>query len=207
VVEHALLEESLDAATGVPDDYKELFEAYFPIMCHIVYKAGIAKEDVEDVTMDLLIKFMEKDGIAYYDPGKATKFSSMLRGFTSTYVLDKRDRQEVRHRRNPWRLDAVDDLELVDPLDSTFDYVETSVALQQVLREARRQLVTKSNAKRDYATFFDACMRHGLTLDRIDRAALEKELGLTASVTRRMLDEVRNVLRPLVVGLEAHSLV
>lgn len=187
----------MDAATGQPRDYSELFETYFSIMCHIVYKSGIAKEDVEDVTMDLLIKFMEKDGINYYDPTKPTKFSSMLRGFTATYVQTNRDKQAVRHKRIPWRLEALEDLQWVDPLECSLENVDTAISLQQVLVKARSMLAERKERNKDYAAFFDACVRHGLTEGRLDRDALQRELGLTTSITRRMLVEVRLTLRSL----------
>ena len=202
----------MNPKTGVPEDYAELFTAYFPLMRRIVSKAGIASEDTEDVAMDLLLKFIEKEGIDYYDPTRPTKFSSMLRGFTSTYVMQSRDKQMIRHRRFPWRLEAPisgdskdtwADIQ-IDPLDFRLEITEDSVAVIAALKKARAILCARSEGSRDYAIFFDACIREGLLSDSLNRKLLQAELGLSAGTFRSMLWELRAVLRPLLDGV-SHS--
>lgn len=214
----------MDSATGCPDDYAELFSAYFPMMKAVVAKSGIAHEDVEDVTMDVLARFIEKDGISYYDPDKLhdvgespeipgarlrkAKFGAMLRGFTATYVLQYRDKQMVRHRRVPWRLDmpvvAVGtqreetwgevNLRAVD--GGLLD-VEVSRSLVLALRQAREILREQNTRVKDYDHFTDLCLEHGFLDGKIDRHAIAADMNVSLSTVSTMLLNLRSTLRPL----------
>lgn len=111
----------LTNATGAPKDYSELYVHYFPMIRSIVAKAGIAPADVEDVSMDLLTKFMERDALSWYDPEKLhdvgkrprlegerhrpAKFQGLLRRFCCLYVRQHLDRQALRSRREPHHLE------------------------------------------------------------------------------------------------------
>lgn len=212
----------MDQTTGCPDDYTELYQSYFPMMVGIVASSGIQPSDVEDVAMDILARFIEKDGISYYDPEhlhdvganpelpgarlRKAKFKGMLRGFTSTYVMQYRDKQMIRHRREPWRLDAPVskqdeesltwvELAVVDPyeiLDS-----EVSVAIVSALKAAREELLIKSTSYRNYEQFIALCIEHGYLDGKLNRKAMEVLLGISASTISEMLRELRQVLRPL----------
>lgn len=159
----------MDSSTGQPGDYSELFEAYFPMMRGIVAKSGIAPYDVEDVAMDILARFIEKDGLNYFDPNRPqgkSKFKSMLGGFTATYVMQYRDKQMTRHRREPWRLDLPIVVAGKDTtwgaynlvVDGWIDSSEVSISIIASIRTARRILETKSHGKRDYGLFVDLCL-------------------------------------------------
>lgn len=112
---------TVETATGAPRDYAELYECYFGMMKSIVAKAGIAAHDVEDVAMEILTKFMERDGLSWYDPDllhdvgrhprldgprrRPARFQGLLRSFTSIYVRQHLDRQRTRAAREPHRLE------------------------------------------------------------------------------------------------------
>jgi hypothetical protein len=107
----------ITSSTGAPKDYAELYEHYFAMMVSIVAKAGINAADTEDVAMEILLKFMEKDALSWYDPQKlvdvgatpklkgeqmrTAKFQGLLRRFTSLYVRQHLDKQMARERREP----------------------------------------------------------------------------------------------------------
>lgn len=211
----------MDAATGCPDTYEELFLTYYPMLREIVARAGIASDDVRDVAMDLLTRFMERDGIAWYDPQylhdtgespdlpgdryRTAKFKAMLRSWASKSVLSFRDKQMVRHRREPWRLEAT--WTAAGP-DRTWaeheDYaaepladVEVSVVIVHALQRSRRILVGRSTKKRDYARFIDLALQHGLLDGRLDRKALQEALDVSPSTLTQMLNELRGILRPM----------
>lgn len=210
----------MDLETGCPDDYSELFQTYFPMMRQIVYRSGIAQEDVQDVAMDILARFIEKDGIAYYDPHRLhdvgenpdiagaryrkAKFKGMLRGFTATYVMQYRDKQMVRHRREPWRLDKNlsedGDMTWADSeaysMDGVAD-VEVSVVVVSAIKRSREILVERSTKKRDYGRFIDLAVANGLLDYKLDRKALQASLGISASTLTQMLNELRDIMRPL----------
>jgi hypothetical protein len=210
----------VDLSTGCPANYDELFSTYFPMMRQIVFRAGIAHEDVEDVAMDILARFIQKDGIDYYDPDRLhdvgenpdlpgaryrkAKFKGMLRGFTQTYVMQYRDKQMVRHRREPWRLEkpvtpdgtttwAESEAYSVDTLADT----EVSVVIIHALQRSREILVQRSTSKRDYGRFIDLAVEHGFFEGRLDRRSIQAELGISASTMTQMLNTLRSILRPL----------
>lgn len=215
----------MDHETGCPDDYAELFKAYFPMMVGIVAQSGIQRHDVQDVAMDILARFIEKDGISYYDPDhlhdvgespdlpgarfRKAKFKGMLRGFTSTYVMQYRDKQMTRHKREPWRTETpvfiaglrepMTWLELNFAETTTFEILdsEVSVSIRSALKKARELLTTKSTEFRDYPRFVDLCIEHGFFDGKINRKAIELELGVAGSTVAAMIQELRRVLRPL----------
>lgn len=213
----------MDQETGCPEDYAELFDAYFPMMVGVVSRSGIQALDVEDVAMDILARFIEKDGISYYDPERLhdvgespdlpgaryrkAKFKGMLRGFTATYVMQYRDKQMIRHRREPWRLEKpvgyehssreVTWLEATmgeTTVEPTLDS-EVSLCIVQALQKARESLINKG--KRDYCAFIDLCVQHGLLDGKLDRRAIAVALGVSTSTVTAMLKDLREILRPL----------
>lgn len=192
------------------------------MMVGVVHSSGIAKEDVEDVAMDILARFIEKDGIAYYDPNhlhdvgenpdlpgarfRKAKFKGMLRGFTATYVMQYRDKQMIRHRREPWRLDlpvkAGEHMEPwgevnILPDQSTMADTEVAVSIIHALQQARKSLDEKTTEKRDYGRFLDLALQHGILEGKIHRKTLQMELGVSASTLNAMIKEVRATLRPM----------
>lgn len=215
----------MDEQTGCPEDYAELFEAYFPMMIGVVASAGIEPFDVQDVAMDILARFIEKEGLAYYDPEylhdvgdnpqvpgprlRKAKFKGMLRGFTATYVMQYRDKQMTRHRREPWRTDAPVQVEgmrehttwleanFAD--EATYEILdsEVSISIVTALRKAKESLDEKATQYRDYPRFIALCVEHGYLDGRLDRRALERELGVASSTVSAMLKELRTTLRPL----------
>lgn len=112
----------IDPTTGCPSDYAALFENYMPMIRSIVSKAGITAKDVDDVSMELLVKFMEKDALSWYDPTKLfdvgpnpriagprmrpAKFQGLLRGFCRAWVRQHVDKQKLRGHREAKSLDA-----------------------------------------------------------------------------------------------------
>lgn len=213
----------MDPVTGKPTDYAELFEEYFPMMLTIVRRSGIASEDVEEVTMDLLARFIEMDGMAHYDPNhlhdvgenpdlpgprlrKAT-FKGMLRGFTSVYVLRYRDKQMLRHRTFPWRLEApvsthddttwasLYDDATPDPVDALTE-TEVSVALAQALRGCLANLKAR-NAKRDYDKFLTLVVHYGYLDGKLQRQKIAEEMGISVSTVASMVAETRAELHPV----------
>lgn len=113
---------SVNTATGCPKDYAELYECYFPMIKSIVVKWGIDSRDVEDVAMELLTKFMERDALAWYNPDllhdvgdnprlpgqkmRPAKFQGLLRRFCDLYVRQEWDKQKNLRRREVVRLEA-----------------------------------------------------------------------------------------------------
>ena len=111
----------LSNKTGAPQDYAELYEFYFPAMRRWVSNAGIDAGEIDDVSMDILAKLMERDVLSWYDPNmlhdvgkhprlpgerlRPAKFQGLLRRLVSLYVRQYLDKQYNKIRREPHRFD------------------------------------------------------------------------------------------------------
>ena len=206
----------MDLNSGCPDDYEELFCTYFPLLRKVARDGGIAPEDWEDVATNLLTDFMDRGGLGWYDPNyvvdtgdaprvegdryRKAKFSNMLKRYATLRVRHYRDKQEVRHRREPWRLEApignsettwaeseAYGVEMLEP-------VETSVTIMSVFDRSRDILITRSTAQRDYARFCDL-FEEQVRLDGCpDRRTLQAELGVSPSTVTQMLRDLRSTM-------------
>ena len=191
------------------------------------FEVALVGHTSEDVAMELLRKFLQKDGIAYYDPTRLhdvgdnpevpgaryrrAKFKTMLRGFCQTYVLSERDKQMVRHQREPWRLEkrlndgsedgptwAESDFYAEDPLE----IVETQVVVRVAVDRSREILIERSTATRDYKRFCDLIEWQMFVEGRKkpDRKVLQAELGISASTVNAMWKEYKRVIGPMMEG-------
>lgn len=207
----------MDSATGCPTAsqhftaYEEMFQTYFGLVRSIVLKGGIAPEDVEDVSMEIITKFFEKGALEKYDPqrlheipGKAprtAKFNGMLTGFTRTYVMGYRSKQAVRHRREPFRLQhpTSDGGEYGDQIEAppVLDDLDVAVSIRQAVQAARRELALRQNQNpksRDYLACFDLLIEEGYMAGRLKREDAAERLGVTVRVVGQMIREIKRVL-------------
>lgn len=111
-------------AYEAPADYAEVWVEFYEPTKRWVRAKGVPDDEVEDVAQDVMAKFMEKDGLAFYDPHKVfdtgvhtqriagprhrrATFSGYMRSFVNIYCLNYRDKVlKVRHREGRFRLDA-----------------------------------------------------------------------------------------------------
>lgn len=214
----------MTAVLGCPNGYDEVFAEYFPMMRGIVAKSMITPDDVEDVAMDILLRFIQKDGLNYFDLSKVTipgtearVFRGMLKGFTATYVMQYRDKQMTRHRREPWRnetpvvikgtRDPVSWLEANFSETTSWELLDAEVAvdIRNALLKAKAVLAKKTTKHRDYAAFVTLCIEQGFLDGKLDRKAIQSSLGVSAATVTDMLKELKKALRPLLseVGVVA----
>ncbi len=95
---------------SAPQDYAELFRLYYPYVCNLVRRAGIDENNKEDVASEILLKFMDHDCLAQFDPTRTftyngrthrAKFGTFLSRFVAAYVRGHKDRQDVQAKREP----------------------------------------------------------------------------------------------------------
>lgn len=209
----------MDSATGQPDDYQELYECYFPMICKTVSTAGIIPDEVEDVAMDILTKFLSKDGLNFYDPSllhdtgrvpthpgprfRPARFASMLRGFVKIYVLDYRDKQVRRATYEVISLDSSvsdDGVSLGEVLDAGVEStVEKDVCIRQVVGRGSEQVRSLKSGSRDYTALMEVALEQGLLDGVLHRGRIAAELGVSVSTVGVMLREMREILHPLFV--------
>ena len=99
----------------VPTNYSEVFSLYYPYIIKLVRKAGIDSQNVEDVAMQLLTKFYEKDVLSDYNPEftsshsgvvRSANFNTFLAGFVFSYIRYLKGRQELNKNREPTLVDS-----------------------------------------------------------------------------------------------------
>lgn len=111
-------------AYEAPKDYAEVWLEFYEPTKRWVKAKGVPDADVEDVAQDVMAKFMEKDGLAFYDPHKQfdtgvhtqripgarmrrATFNGYMRGFVAIYCLNYRDKVvKTIAREGTFRLDA-----------------------------------------------------------------------------------------------------
>jgi hypothetical protein len=227
----------MDARTGCPTGdhlftaYEELFTAYFDMVKAIVYRSGIAPEDVEDVSMEIITTFMKKGALEKYDPNmkhviknpvtpggnvRTAKFKGMLSGFTRVYVMAHRDKQMMRHRKEPFRLEHRfdEDISDSDQSDNGFDYVqaastsnpieqhELSLSIRGAVLAARKEIVlrqaardaAKTRSKKNLVACFDLLVSEGWMSGRITRLEASIRLGVSETSVGTMIKEIKQVL-------------
>jgi DNA-directed RNA polymerase specialized sigma24 family protein len=97
-------------AFAAPADYDALHRQYRGYIRALLCTNGIPDQDADDITSDILTRFMERDFLNAYDPtltfvkeGKARRatFKTFLAKFALTYVQSKRERIKRTLYREP----------------------------------------------------------------------------------------------------------
>lgn len=129
---------------AAPADYDELFRNYFPWLRALAVARGVAVEFSEDVTMEILCRFMESDSLQRFTPdmeyeayGKThrSKFSTFISRYFSLAVMGQREKVQRTHLGSQELPDA-DVLSVVAPqlVRTDIDHLELwSGALQNLL--------------------------------------------------------------------------
>ena len=137
-------------AYEAPKDYAEVWVEFYEPTKRWVRSKGVPDEYVEDVAQDVMAKFMEKDGLSFYDPHKEfdtgqytqhipgkrmrrATFTGYMRSFVLVYCMNYRDKiTKTIRREGTYRLDAPLDSDStvtwLDSLVSDGDMEATTVA-------------------------------------------------------------------------------
>jgi hypothetical protein len=207
----------LTSASGAPKDYEELFVHYIGFVKAKVARAGIDSQDVEDVASEILLRFMERDGLSWYDPDRLfdtgtnprvpgerfrpAKFQGLLNSFVGKYVMAYRDKQNLKRRREPIRNET--------PISDTAMWIEVYAETHAVTPDLDGVLDARDMVKsvygylgtlpvhgsRDLPRAFKMCVEQ-MTLDgKIDRKAMCAEFGVSESVVCSIFRDMRVALR------------
>jgi len=93
---------------SAPADYAELFEIYYDYVVTLVRRMGIEESRKEDVASEILLRFMERDFLAEFDPtmvfhydgqDRPARFKSFLTKFVLIYVRGHKDKQQRQSGR------------------------------------------------------------------------------------------------------------
>lgn len=88
---------------AAPADYADLHSRYYRYVVRLVQRAGIHRDGAEDVASEILLRFMERDFLAVFDPTKEftyqgemrpARFKNFLTQFVLLYVRGFYDKQQ-----------------------------------------------------------------------------------------------------------------
>ncbi len=100
----------------VPRDYAEVFQTYAPHVRRRVIAHGIEDQNADDVTSELLLRFMERGSLEKYDPDRqfatagqmrTASFETYLYRHVDIAVQGHRDKQNKQRTREPLVCDLV----------------------------------------------------------------------------------------------------
>jgi len=194
-----------------PKNYEELFEQYWDMVCGLVRKAGIT--EYEDAAMDILLKFFEKDFLSKFEGDKGfegadgvvrtTKFSTFLAGFVSKYVLQSRDKQMTRMKKEPIHLQQpvggeADDSTWIEVYATRHldDTTLQNVEYEALVKETQKYLADLPiRGTRDLALVFSMCVEMLYMDGRIDRKVIAKRLNVSDTAVCLIFKDLRQALQ------------
>lgn len=203
----------------IPSDYAELFREYYLYVTLLVRKAGIPKDEAEDVAMSILTTFMERDALREYDPElrvmrggaeRTTLFRTFLGGFVLIYVRHYRERLNVRRSREGLSTETVmfteaesgHEVTLIDleaePVIENYDALMT----EDLINDIRQHIATvpnrNANDRMDMPQLFEVILKQIAEHDQIRTQELSDTFGISKASTfkwlRRLRDEISVVV-------------
>jgi hypothetical protein len=194
---------------GCPADYEDLVRNYYSMARSIVAKyPGVRPEDVEDLTQDMMLKFIAKDALSWYDPNKVfetpsgprtARFATLFRSVIRKYLRSPVETLSKKAAREPVRLEQPNYptttgelwMEVYGPVDLTS--TEDEVFLSTELDRAYRHLGTVQLGP---DMMGDAVLRAMVqTADEngghLRRAPLAERLGVQDTTATRWIRKVR----------------
>lgn len=140
---------------GCPANYDELAANYFVMARSIVARAaGVSPDDVDDLTQDILLKFIEKDFLSQYDPTRTfmtpsgprhARFPTLFRSFVKKFLRTPIETLASKAARVPVRLQQPTQggdlwMEVHAPVESEIDFERADLEVE--LDRAYRHLAT-----------------------------------------------------------------
>lgn len=211
-----------------PADYEAMFREYFDFIKAYVARAGIESQEVEDVSMEIWLKFREKDFLAEYDPTKVfmtargpktASFKSLLASFVSKYVLSYRDKQKKRMENEPVRCETPVGsggdggpqmwLEVYGPHAPSSRAVD-DVDLMESIKSAYQALSAlpirgANDRRRHLPRMFQMLVSQTLLDGQVSRRVIAKAFGVSETSVYLMIRDLQAALRDVGFDLVLRS--
>jgi hypothetical protein len=203
-----------NATSVTPSSYEELFELYWDYTVQLVQKFGINATNAEDAASTILVKFIDRDFLAKYDPEhqtaidgngkkKRTTFQGFLSGFISLYVRQEKDKQWTKARKEPRSTnqpvgeDNTPWIEVYGPTSAGIDDY-TSVNLDLAVAEAQTKLdQLPIRGQRDLALVFRAVVKQIREDGKVDRKAIAAMLNVSPTAVCLTFSDLREALKQI----------
>ena len=197
-----------------PSSYEDLHREYFPTVVRLVAKAGVWAQNVDDVAMGLMVKFLELDILDQYRPEhtyadgavRPVKFSTYLTHMVLLYTRHPRHRLNVHYGRtvafaNDVLLNLDQEEEQGPSPDEVLDrleYVDMLYFVSAAL--GRLQASRRSDLKMD--TLFLCVADQIEQTGKINVQQLAKQFSVSATSIRAWLKRLEEEVHALGLHLE-----
>jgi hypothetical protein len=199
----------------IPKDYVELFQMYYEYIRKLVYRSGIDSQNVENVTMAVIIRLLEKDALAQYDPDFGVKnethqalFRTFLSSFVISYLKHPVDMQRKLSRREGLSLDKPTGSDndgreqtVYDMLAPAHEDSHEDLEYTDLVGQIRRQVAssTKKNGidRCDMPAFFEAILEQQAQQGSINVKELAEKFKVGKSTIQNWIKRLRSEVAPL----------
>lgn len=202
---------------SAPKDYADFFRRHYAYVVRIVERAGIEPDSAEDVASEIMIKLMEKDILADFQPGltflyereiRQANFRSFFTSYVNKAVRGYKDKQR-KLMDNEWML--IDSPARTEDgnlwLDnhrqerSAEEVVLSTEGLRLLLEEMRSYLSgiekTSRSDQLDMVAFLDAAVKQldeNPEAKKLDLSALREHFGCSSTAINTWMWRVRKAL-------------
>lgn len=189
----------------VPTSEAEVFRQFYPHVKFLVTRAGIRKDYIEDLSMNLMIKIMEKDILGQYDPQrksefrgadgelKTTSFKTYLSGFVNSYLRHFASRDAIEASRSRVSTDIYvgenGDTPLLDYLGVSIPDGTEEVEVSFLVESVKNRLLNHKNSR--MALFFDMILLQVEEHGKIDIQELAEMFEVSRTSVHNWLKKLR----------------
>lgn len=188
-----------------PTTNAEVFEHYFPYIKRLVRKAGISPQNVEDISMKLMTRFIERDSLGSFDPnfsaanGTPIRFESYISGFVFQYIRYLQGREQLAAKREPTYVDETvmaggsdTDRLWMDVQGFYHEDLHDDLHVEDLVLRIHKQ-IDGMNSKHscDFATFFDAVRDQIDVTGKINITQLAEKFGVTKTAVQNWMKQLR----------------
>jgi RNA polymerase sigma factor (sigma-70 family) len=178
----------------------ELCRIYWRPVFALICRRGHSVTDAQDLTQDFFVMLLKGNLLSLADPGRG-RFRSLLRTAVENFLNDKRHlaRREKRGGRvqfvawDEWMAEAPSQLSIYGrelascPAERIFDVRWAATVVEQALRRLAEECERRGRLR-----MFTILSKH-LSLERVEisYAALAASLGVSETVVKRVLHQLR----------------
>lgn len=202
------------AVHEAPSDYEEFHRMYFEYIKNLVKRAGVAYQNVDDVAMGLVTRFIEMDILNQYQPEftdpsgvtRSVRFRTYLTSLVLVYVKHPRHRLNVHYRREVAELeDLVQVMDFPEGQGPTPEEVLDRITYEDMLFFISVALsnIQSSRSSLRMDEFFLTVARQVEEDDRINVARLAKAFHVSTTSIRAWLGRLEREVRTLGVDHRA----
>jgi len=190
---------------SIPTSDDEVFSKYFSHIKWLVSKRGISRDNVEDISMVLMTKFVEKNVLGDYNPDRKSdyvdpngyhrtaNFKTFLSGFVNSYLRHFSERDRVEAYRSSLSTDMRwgenSDIPLLDYLGVSVTDMTDAVEAEELIGHVMQYLKTVPG--KDITLFFEFVILQVREHGKMDAKELAEMFEVTTATIYNWLKKLR----------------